>query len=875
MGSRGRRVATFVLLFLLLGLPAAAQETGGRIEGRVQNDGKGIANVVVRIQQTMAVEITDDDGDFAFASVPPGTYTLIFTLGDNNTTREGVIVQEGLVEELDIPVDWKGGIVEKVKVIAAAERAAKIVDAPAAVTEITEEEISREAAHGQAPKLLEFSPGAEVTQSGLYDFNFNTRGFNSSLNRRVATYIDGRDVSVILLGAQEWAALSGLMDDISSLEFVRGPSAALYGANASSGVINITTKSPRNSLGTTVRVVGGQIGTRAMVLRHANHLGGNWYAKVVASIENSGDFAISRNPDGPDNVSGTLDDIAAPEYSEFCMLIGEVNCLPEEKSLFRNQDNDIMSGSLRVDRYFNNDEGLLTLEYGVSDIEGPVFQTGIGRVQVLNAKRPFYRASYSTDQWNVQAHYAERQGDQVNLTQDLIVNFELVSDTKRYGIEGQGNWKFAGDRGRVVIGAAHTEERVDTTGPDGDQTVVWEPISTDRQAIFSQFDWKLTDKLELVLAARVDENTLHDTQFSPKAALVWEMLQNHSLRFTYNEAFQVANYSEFFLNTRISAFPMGGFVQTICNAPVPTLPPEGVDCGIPPTQPDGSPTFIPIIAVGNDDLKIEQTSAWEVGYSGLFGRRLFVTLDYYNNRNQDFITDLIPQVGTVLGQCPEDDPIGDPTLCPVNPDFLPWVSTDEAETTFLVPPRPPGFPGLTVAQALRNAVDNSVGGQSLGFRLGQNLDGSPVVVARTYSNIGLVDTQGVDFGAQYFITDKLNLQTSYSWFDFDILDDDPRIREILLPNSPEHKASLSLSYAGNKFDARISGRWVDDFRWSAGVFQGDVESYSSVDLGMNYKIDETFSVGLNVTNALNNEVFQAFGGTLLNRRALINLTYRN
>ena len=42
---------------------------------------------------------------------------------------------------------------------AAAARAAKIVDAPAAVTAISEVQIEREAAHGQVPKILEFTPG--------------------------------------------------------------------------------------------------------------------------------------------------------------------------------------------------------------------------------------------------------------------------------------------------------------------------------------------------------------------------------------------------------------------------------------------------------------------------------------------------------------------------------------------------------------------------------------------------------------------------------------------------------------------------------------------------------------------------------------------
>ena len=73
-----------------------------------------------------------------------------------------------------------------ITVVSASRRAERITEAPAAISVVPREEIERQASHGQLPKLLEFTPGAEVTQSGVYDFNFNTRGFNSSLNRRVA-----------------------------------------------------------------------------------------------------------------------------------------------------------------------------------------------------------------------------------------------------------------------------------------------------------------------------------------------------------------------------------------------------------------------------------------------------------------------------------------------------------------------------------------------------------------------------------------------------------------------------------------------------------------------------------------------------------------
>jgi len=865
------------LLLLGFGSVGFAQPGAGRLEGRVVKEGQGVGAVTVLVNELKKAEITDENGAFVFDPIPAGSYTLIFTLGDNTVVRQ-VIVLAGKPTKIEQAVDWNLGVREKVTVTAAAARAAKIVDAPAAITSVPEEVIEREAAHGQLPKILEFTPGAEVTQSGLYDFNFNTRGFNSSLNRRVSTYIDGRNVGVVLLGAQEWSALSMPLDDLAGLEFIRGPSAALYGANASSGVINITTKAPRDSLGDMFRITGGELSTFALDFRRAAELGNGWFMKVMAGLKNTGDFTVSRNPENQQPGSRCTDALGNPlpnpEYECYCdpQLTGDRGCIPPEKTLFREQNNDIRFATVRFDKYLADDT-LLTFESGYTDAEGPVLQTGIGRVQIRNTRRPFARFNYAHPRWNVLAHWTHREGDQVNLNQELRVQDELITDTDRYGVEAQGNWTFFSDRMRWVIGAAYTEEEVDSPDDQGAQTVIFEPVDAEYEALFTQFDYKINDHVKLVGAGRVDASSLHDTQFSPKLAGVFSINPKHSFRLTFNKAFQVANYSEFFLHARVGQFPLLGFANAICQGPI-----VQVDCGVTEDP--------PVLAVGNDDLRLEKTQSWELGYSGLLGNRAFITIDYYRSEHEDFITDLIHQVGTSLGNtegCVNTDfePETDPLECPINADYLPWVSTDEAENTVLFT-NPITGETLTVATALRNAVDNSVGGNRLGLRLAQDLDGGTVIVGRTYANIGDVETQGIDLGIQYFVNEAWNLQASYSWFDFEIIDtggdasgvpvaDD--LETILSPNTPEHKGSLGVSFVKNRWSASLSGRWVDDFFWGAGLFQGPVESYTTADFAGSVAFNRTVSLGFNVANLLDDKHYQAYGGDRLSRRALTNLTF--
>ena len=584
----------------------------------------GGASVV--LNETSATAITGSDGVFAFGGIPSGAYSITMVLGESVVTISDVSVSAGTTTTLEETVDWEVGLVETLIVVASCRRLERVVEAPAAVTRVTEAEIEAEAAHGQLPKLLEFAPGVEVTQSGIYDYNFNTRGFNSSLNRRVATLIDGRNPSVPFLGAQEWAALTFPLDDLAGLELLRGPSAALYGANASSGVLNMTTKAPRFSEGGLVRVAFGELETVNLDFRWAGALGNDWYAKAVGGLRDSGDFTVSRR--------------GAAEYSVPCPPGVTGDCLPQEAvPLARVNDNQIFFGGVRLDKYLQNGV-TLTMEGGLADLAGPAFQTGIGRVQLVDVQRPWARFNVNTDRVNVLAYYTGRQApEQLALSSGS----NLALDTYRFQVEGQTNWSFAEDRVRVVVGGSAGIEDIDSFDESvGRQTLVFEPVDSDQQAIFGQVDWNFTEQLKLVLAGRGDYSSLHDAQFSPKASLVFSPTPEHSLRFTCNEAFQVPNYSEFFLQADaappVNLTALNGFCA-----------PFGVTCGFGVTR---------VLALGNEDLELEEIQTWEIGYKGVIEGRAFVTLDYYTSEASNFVTDLLPQLGTALGR--------------VNATFGPW-----------------------------------------------------------------------------------------------------------------------------------------------------------------------------------------------------------
>ena len=799
---RAFRILCAVGLILLLASPALAQGNG-RIEGKVtREDARGIGGVTVVVSELGAVEITSGDGSFKFNNVPSGTYTVTFNLGDNADSESGVEVAGGDTAQVDKIVDWDVSFAETITVYSASRRRERIVDAPAAVTVITEEQIEREATHGQLPKLLEFTPGAEVTQSGLYDFNFNSRGFNSSLNRRVLVLIDGRDPSVVFLGSQEWTSLTVPLDELANVELVRGPGSALYGADAFNGVINMTTKAPRDSLGGRVKLSGGELSTIRADLSVSTALGNDWYARATVGTLESDDLAQSRvdlNGDGIAQVGSEV------EYAGLAL---------ENQALVRDK-NEAIWGSVRVDKNFEGGSAL-SLEAGYSEFEaGGTAVTGIGRVQATSSERPFFRLNFNSEHWNFHAYRNERDAED---SRSLSSGAPLYLFSDKTEFELQANAGFAGGKGRVIGGISYGEENFDSTNPQGAQTLVFSEVEADYEAIFGQVEYDFTDKLRGVLSLRFDDSNLYDSQTSPRIALVYAVSPKHTLRANYGEAFQSPNYSERFLQVPVAA-PLTALagLEPLCNL-------FGATCGL---------DAVPIKALGNPTVELEEVTSFEVGYTGILGGKTFLTVDYYNNQLENFITDLIGAFN--------------PTLGFINPNFGPYVA-------------PAGIPEpfrSTIEGTVRAAVPTITNDPVTGLAL---------LNALTYTNFGDVDTQGIEIGLNTRINENWTFGLVYNWFDFDVkqrLEQDQ-----LLPNAPENQYGLSIGYANDAFDASLKFRHVDGFDWAAGIFQGPIPAYDLLDLAVNYQVSEKVQVGATVSNILDEEHYQIFGGDIISRRAL-------
>lgn len=85
----------------------------------------------------------------------------------------------------------------------------------------------------------------------------SSRGFNTLFANKLLVMIDGRTVYSPLFAGVFWDMQNVVLEDVERIEVVSGPGGTLWGANAVNGVINIITKSSKETQGLYASVSAG------------------------------------------------------------------------------------------------------------------------------------------------------------------------------------------------------------------------------------------------------------------------------------------------------------------------------------------------------------------------------------------------------------------------------------------------------------------------------------------------------------------------------------------------------------------------------------------------------------------------------------------
>jgi len=245
-----RAIAT--LLLVVAPLTAAAQ---GVVRGTVRNkDGAPISGASVAIRGTTLSTHSDLQGSYRILVVPAGrvrVYAAAIGYGPVDTV---VALTGGDSTMVDFTLVAAPLALPPVDVVS--DRVPHFGDRPAtSVAQVTARDLERRAVN-TVEEAIDHVAGLQML-NGQTNIRGST-GYVQGINSRVLMTVDGVPMNQGDRGGINWDLLA--VDEIESVEILKGAGSSLYGSAAFGGVINVTTRDVPAGLHTRLRVTGGVYG---------------------------------------------------------------------------------------------------------------------------------------------------------------------------------------------------------------------------------------------------------------------------------------------------------------------------------------------------------------------------------------------------------------------------------------------------------------------------------------------------------------------------------------------------------------------------------------------------------------------------------------
>ena len=168
-----------------------------------------------------------------------------------------------------------------IQVTSVSKRPEKLSEAASAIQVITGDDVRRSGA-SSLPEALRLASNLEVAQIDSHQWAISARGFNNVFADKMLVLIDGRTVYTPLYAGVYWDVQDTMLEDLDRIEVISGPGATQWGSNAVNGVINVTTKSAKDTQGgLLVTGVGTELRDTEEA-RYGGKLAPNLYYRVYA-----------------------------------------------------------------------------------------------------------------------------------------------------------------------------------------------------------------------------------------------------------------------------------------------------------------------------------------------------------------------------------------------------------------------------------------------------------------------------------------------------------------------------------------------------------------------------------------------------------------
>ncbi len=165
------------------------------------------------------------------------------------------------------------------EIVSVSKHAERFAGAASAIQVITQEDIRRSGA-SSVPEALRLAPNLTVARVDSRQWAISSRGFNSTSANKLLVLMDGRAIYTPLYSGVFWDVQDTLLEDVDRVEVISGPGGTLWGANAVNGVINVITKSAKDSQGLLLSGGGGSELNGFGGLRYGGRLSSNLFYRV-------------------------------------------------------------------------------------------------------------------------------------------------------------------------------------------------------------------------------------------------------------------------------------------------------------------------------------------------------------------------------------------------------------------------------------------------------------------------------------------------------------------------------------------------------------------------------------------------------------------
>lgn len=445
-------------------------------------------------------------------------FVFIFTLAQVAAEETPQEVQETpRVAEKDVG-DLSIEELLNIKITTASRKEERVARTASSVSVLTQEDIRRSGVTSVA-EALRMVPGVDVAQVNQHAWSISARGFQSVLANKLLVLIDGRSVYSPLYSGVYWDVQDTMLEDVERVEVVRGPGATVWGANAVNGVINIITKSSKDTQGFMANGSAGTRETSVDSIRYGGKMNDNAFYRVWAKYakRDEGSLAVSS--------------LAAHDGWDKWQAGSRMDFHPTH------EDSIILEGE-----YY---KGSFEEKPAIAQLRTPftVFPTNEADMAGGHVLSRWQHAFSADSETSLQFYYDRTEREEVKLNQAI--------DT----IDVDFNHRVKLNIHELVygVGYRHVKEGIDNTF-----TAIFDPEDreTDLFNAFIQDEVTIVpDKFWFTFGSKFEHNDFSGFEYQPSVRALWSPLKNHSFWASASRSVRTPSPTETDLRANLLAVP--------------------------------------------------------------------------------------------------------------------------------------------------------------------------------------------------------------------------------------------------------------------------------------------------------------------------------